>query len=136
MDAKRFPFPKWEDLIPFFYGVTATIPIGLLYNSSLDPLPGQTADFGVAVAYAGGAMAITDVTITMFFPKASGKTRKNLEFLAAATPAVIGTLYEFYSFLSDYSNVFDWKDIIAYFTGAFFTYFGVHLLKKVGERLK
>jgi hypothetical protein len=108
--------------IPMLY-VSVTHPLlWCINNNHFDPFPNQSLDFRMAGGSAGFMMYVV------------GDKNKKLEFLAAMSPAIIGSLDEITNFFHRVygmdSNIFDGKDVLAYFSGALLTYGITKLIRK------
>ena len=114
--------------IPLLYSIT-THPVLMHINGHYwNPFPGQALDFRLSGSLAGTMMYL------------AGDKNKKLEFLAAMSPAIVGSLDEVVNFFHHVggmeTNAMDGKDAIAYFLGALLAYGATKLIRKSIQYLK
>lgn len=130
MGLKSFLKKSKESLVSrvvsFSYGLASTTAISAVITS-YDLIPGQKTDILSSAFYSTIAMTVV------------GNKNKKLEFLAAMSPAILGSLDEYLHFFelmnyvipsSKWNNVSDPYDVLAYFTGSLMVYTGASYLNK------
>lgn len=128
MGLKSFLKKSKEGLVSrgvsFSYGLASTTAISAVITS-YNLIPGQKTDILSSALYSTIAMTVV------------GNKNKKLEFLAAMSPAILGSLDEYLHFFelmnyaipsSKWTNVSDPYDILAYFTGSLIVYTGASSL--------